>query len=136
MVRGAREKTDHIFVGRDGRTLQPGSINRIFDRVSKSCGIKITPHLGRVCRSLHACLFCENCWIFAEDLPATIQYRDRLLSEKKEMTDETWETLHGAALRAIDHSILPAFPTEIVKQAELRAGQNSELAPSNTMEGS
>jgi hypothetical protein len=91
---------------------------------------------GRVCRSLHACLFCENCWIFAEDLPATIQYRDRLLLEKKEMTDETWETLHGAAVRAIDHSILSAFPTEIVKQAKLRAGQNSELAPANTMEGS
>jgi hypothetical protein len=91
---------------------------------------------GRVCRSLHACLFCENCWIFAEDLPATIQYRDRLLSEKKEMTDEVWETLHGPAVRAIDHSILSAFPTEIVKQVELRARQNPELAPANTMEGS
>jgi hypothetical protein len=91
---------------------------------------------GRVCRSLHACLFCENCWIFAEDLPATIQYRDRLLSEKKEMTDEAWEALHGAAVRAIDHSILSAFPTGTVKQAELRARQNPELAPTNTMEGS
>jgi hypothetical protein len=91
---------------------------------------------GRVCRSLHACLFCENCWIFAEDLPATIQYRDRLLSEKKEMTDEAWETLHGPAVRAIDQSILSAFPTEIVKQAEMRARQNPELASTNTMEAS
>jgi hypothetical protein len=84
---------------------------------------------GRVCRSLHACLFCENCWIFAEDLPATIQYRDRLLSEKKEMTDEAWEMLHGAAVRAIDHSILSAFPTAVVKQAELSAKQDPMLMP-------
>jgi hypothetical protein len=91
---------------------------------------------GRVCRSLHACLFCENCWIFAEDLPATIQYRDRLLSEKKEMTDEAWETLHGAAVRAINHSILSAFPAEVVKQAELKARQDTEPAPASTMEGS
>jgi hypothetical protein len=91
---------------------------------------------GRVCRSLHACLFCEKCWIFAEDLPATIQYRDRLLSEKKDMTDEAWETLHGAAVRAINHSILSAFPAEVVKQAELKARQDTEPAPASTMEGS
>jgi hypothetical protein len=91
---------------------------------------------GRVCRSLHACLFCENCWIFAEDLPATIQYRDRLLSEKKEMTDEAWETLHGTAVRAINHSILSAFPAEVVKQAELKARQDTEPAPASAMEGS
>jgi site-specific recombinase XerD len=47
LVRGTAEKTDNIFVGRDGRPLQPGSINRIFDRVSKGCGIKIIPHLLR-----------------------------------------------------------------------------------------
>jgi hypothetical protein len=83
---------------------------------------------GRVCRSLHACLFCENCWIFAEDLPATIQYRDRLLSEKKEMTDEAWEMLHGLAVRAIDQSILSAFPTEIVKQEAERLLLSIEAA--------
>jgi integrase-like protein len=76
---------------------------------------------GRVCRSLHACIFCKNCWIFAEDLPKLIIYRNTLLAEKAEMTSRMWESLHGDAVREINKSILPSFPAEMVAKAELEA---------------
>jgi hypothetical protein len=73
---------------------------------------------GKVCSSLHACIFCPNCWIFAEDLPNVIRYRDSLLSERASMTDSDWDKLYGDVVREIDSSILTAFPTEQVKRAE------------------
>jgi integrase len=82
---------------------------------------------GRVCRSLHACIFCENCWIFAEDLPETIRYRNQLETEKTEMTSETWEELHGEAVREINEAILASFPLEVVAKAELEAQQIQPL---------
>jgi site-specific recombinase XerD len=78
---------------------------------------------GRVCRSLHACIFCKNCWIFAEDLVKAIIYRNTLLAEKAEMTSRMWESLHGDAVREINESILPSFPAEMVAKAELEAKQ-------------
>lgn len=73
---------------------------------------------GKVCSSLHACIFCPNCWIFAEDLPSVIRYRDSLLLERDNMTDSGWDKLYGDALREIDGSILTAFPAEDVRRAE------------------
>ncbi|MCI0558450.1 MAG: hypothetical protein MN733_08140, partial [Nitrososphaera sp.] len=86
---------------------------------------------GRVCRSLHACIFCENCWVFEEDLPKVILYRDKLISQKADMTDEIWEMLHGNAVREINDSILPSFPTELVKQVELKAKEMPEATTVN-----
>lgn len=76
---------------------------------------------GRVCRSLHVCLFCENCWIFAEDLVGTIRYRNSLEADKKDMSAQDWEELHGDAVREINEAILPSFPEEMVARAELEA---------------
>lgn len=78
---------------------------------------------GRVCRSLHACIFCENCWIFAEDLVDTIKYRNSLEEDKSHLTSAVWNELHGDAVREINEAILPSFPLELVAQAELKAKQ-------------
>ncbi len=76
---------------------------------------------GKPCQSLHACLFCENCWIFAEDLPQAIAYRNRLLAEKPNMTDSAWAELHGAAVHEIDENVLTQFPPHLVELAETKA---------------
>lgn len=73
---------------------------------------------GRICKSLHSCIFCENCWIFVENLPDVLKYRNNLLAEKANLTDTDWEELHGDAVRAIETSILPSFPESVVKEAE------------------
>lgn len=90
---------------------------------------------GRVCRSLHACIFCENCWIFAEDIVETVRYRNSLEAEKANMTSEMWEALHGEAVREINESILPSFPDEIVAQAELEAKQMQDSIMTSQMGG-
>ena len=81
---------------------------------------------GQVCRSLHACIFCEHCWMFAEDLPEVIRYRNRLMTEKTDMTDNDWEMLHGEAVREINLSILSGFPIETVRQAELKVRETEQ----------
>ena len=81
---------------------------------------------GQVCRSLHACIFCEHCWIFAEDLPEVIRYRNRLMTEKTDMTDNDWEMLHGEAVREINQAILSGFPIETVRQAELKVRETEQ----------
>lgn len=78
---------------------------------------------GRVCRSLHACIFCENCWIFSEDLVEVIKYRASLEAEKSNMTAGAWELLHGPAVREINGAILTSFPPEMVIKAESQAKQ-------------
>lgn len=90
---------------------------------------------GRVCRSLHACIFCKNCWIFAEDLVKVIIYRNTLLAEKAEMTSRMWNALHGDAVREIEESILPSFPAEMLAKAELEAKQMQDTAFRNNQEG-
>jgi hypothetical protein len=80
---------------------------------------------GRVCRSLHACLTCENCWIFAGDLPDVIRYRDDLIADKAEMSDADWNLFHGDAVREINDAILTSFPTDVVANAELKAKRGS-----------
>ena len=47
LLRKGNTKTDSIFLDPQGRPLAPESINRMFERVSKRCGIKITPHMLR-----------------------------------------------------------------------------------------
>lgn len=76
---------------------------------------------GRVCRSLHACIFCENCWIFVEDLVAVVEYRNSLEAEKSNMTSDMWELLHGAAVREINTSILSSFPADVISRVERQA---------------
>lgn len=76
---------------------------------------------GRLCRQLHMCLFCPNAWVFEEDLPKVIYYRDSLLAERKELTEASWDELHGDAFRAITEEILPSFSTEAVEHAAAKA---------------
>jgi hypothetical protein len=80
---------------------------------------------GRICRSLNACIFCENCWIFVEDLPDLISYREDLVADKADLREEEWESLYGDAVREINEVILPAFPAEVIARAELEAENNS-----------
>lgn len=47
LLRKGDTKTDSIFLDPQGRPLAPESINRMFERVSKRCGIRITPHMLR-----------------------------------------------------------------------------------------
>lgn len=46
-VRKFRETHDFIFVGKKGRPLPLNAVNRMFDRTSKKCDIRITPHMLR-----------------------------------------------------------------------------------------
>jgi integrase/recombinase XerD len=46
-VRKTKSRHDIIFVNRTGEPLPPATINFIFKRASKRCGIKITPHMLR-----------------------------------------------------------------------------------------
>lgn len=73
---------------------------------------------GRVCKSLHSCIFCKNCWIFLENLPDVIRYRNKLLADKVNMTDQQWSELHEETVRTIENSILSSFPKKIIKDAE------------------
>jgi hypothetical protein len=71
-------------------------------------------------------------WIFAEDLPEVIRYRNRLMTEKTDMTDYDWEMLHGEAVREINQSILSGFPIETVSQAELKVRETGQTAAIRT----
>lgn len=46
-VKGLETPHHKVFVKKDGRPFKPGDVNRIFARISKRCGIKITPHMLR-----------------------------------------------------------------------------------------
>lgn len=76
---------------------------------------------GRLCRQLHMCLFCPNAWVFEEDLPKVIYYRDSLLAERRELTESSWDELHGDAFRAITEEILPSFSPGAVERATAKA---------------
>lgn len=74
---------------------------------------------GKPCKSLHSCVFCENCWIFLENLPDVIKFRNKLIADKLNMTEQDWEELHGSTVRVIDDSILSSFSEKSIKEAEL-----------------
>ncbi len=76
---------------------------------------------GCACTSFHACFSCPNGLWFLEDLPQVIATRDRLVSLKKEMRSEEWETVYGASVRIIEEQIIGAFRPEQIKGAEVKA---------------
>lgn len=76
---------------------------------------------GRLCTQLHKCIFCPNAWVFEEDLPKVIYYRDGLLAERKNLTESAWDVLHGDAVREINEAILPSFSQKVVDAAEAKA---------------
>jgi site-specific recombinase XerD len=46
-LRGRPQAHDYLFVTPDGRPLKPYMVNRMFGRISKGCGLWITPHMLR-----------------------------------------------------------------------------------------
>jgi hypothetical protein len=78
---------------------------------------------GRICKQLHMCVFCPNAWIFEEDLPKVIRYRDQLLAERNELSETMWDQLHGQAFREIVEAILPSYPQEVIRRAETKAAE-------------
>jgi hypothetical protein len=63
------------------------------------------------------CVFCPNAWVFEEDLPKVIFYRDTLLADQKNFTEAAWDRLHGDAFREITEAILPSFSKKAVERA-------------------
>jgi hypothetical protein len=76
---------------------------------------------GRVCRQLHKCVFCPNAWVFEEDLPKVIYFRDGLLADRKNLTESNWDELHGDAYREVTEEILPSFSSKVVEEATAKA---------------
>jgi hypothetical protein len=76
---------------------------------------------GRVCTSFHACFSCPNGLWFLEDLPQVIATRDRLVSLKRDMKPEDWETVYGESVSIIEAQIIAAFRPEQVEGAEAKA---------------
>ena len=78
---------------------------------------------GRVCQQLHMCIFCENAWIFEEDLPKVIHYRDQLEADRKNLTESVWNLIHGEAFREITEVILTSYLDETIEKATILAKQ-------------
>jgi len=72
---------------------------------------------GKVCRQLHMCVFCENAWIFMEDLAKVIYSRDSLIADRTNFTESDWDTLHGEAFRLITEDVLPSYSEEDIAEA-------------------
>lgn len=110
---------NHELSEESGAKIISGGFRTFMGRCKDPCNSPQPGEVpGRVCRSLHACIFCPNCWIFAEDLPNVISYRESLYAERAGMTDAEWDMFYGEVVREINESILAAFPEESVRQAE------------------
>jgi hypothetical protein len=78
---------------------------------------------GVLCKQLHKCIFCPNAWIFEDDLPKVVYFRDTLNADRKNFTESRWEAIHGDAYREVTEEILPSFSQKAIADALIVAKQ-------------